>query len=114
MALLKRPDCNFLDVLSEGTFEEFKSLVSALVLGTDVADDNFLRESFECRLEDCGDTAFTPRCAADRVLALQISLKCADLGHLASDWSTHREWVSRLEEEFFLQGDQERKLGFEK
>merc|ERR1712232_1296033 len=50
---------------------------------------------------------------AERILALQIALKCADLGHLATDWDAHCEWVSRLEEEFFLQGDQERLLGFE-
>ena len=41
----------------------------------------------------------------------QCALKCADLGHLALPEELHRDWVSRLEEEFFLQGDQERKAG---
>ena len=35
----------------------------------------------------------------------------ADLGHLASPWEVHRQWVTRLEEEMFLQGDKERAAG---
>lgn len=34
---------------------------------------------------------------------LQVMLKCADIGHLTSDLTTHKRWVSRLEEEFFKQ-----------
>merc|ERR1712232_819649 len=44
--------------------------------------------------------------------ALQIMLKCADLGHLALKWDAHLEWVDRLEAEFFAQGDMEKALEF--
>ena len=40
-----------------------------------------------------------------------MSLKCADLGHLASPKEVHKKWVKRLEEEIFRQGDAERKAG---
>lgn len=30
---------------------------------------------------------------------LQMSLKCADLGHLASPKEVHKRWVKKLEEE---------------
>lgn len=46
-----------------------------------------------------------------RSLVLQMSLKVADLGHLASPQSVHIQWVRRLEEEFFKQGDREREAG---
>ncbi|KAJ9514368.1 hypothetical protein QJQ45_012283 [Haematococcus lacustris] len=46
-----------------------------------------------------------------RILVLQMALKCADLGHLAHSRDVHRRWVTLLEEELFLQGDQERALG---
>ena len=39
---------------------------------------------------------------------LQMALKWADLGHLASPLEVHLKWVQRLEEEMFRQGDQER------
>merc|ERR1712167_38784 len=45
-------------------------------------------------------------------LAMQIVLKCADLGHLALSWHEHCSWVQRLETEFFAQGDREKELGF--
>jgi hypothetical protein len=39
---------------------------------------------------------------------MQVALKCADLGHLASPRVVHRKWVGYLEEEFFRQGDREK------
>mmetsp|Transcript_25460 Transcript_25460/g.55342 ORF Transcript_25460/g.55342 Transcript_25460/m.55342 type:complete len:787 (-) Transcript_25460:1267-3627(-) len=41
-------------------------------------------------------------------LVLQVALKCADLGHLASPRTVHKKWVQYLEEEFFRQGDREK------
>lgn len=45
------------------------------------------------------------------MMHVQVALKCADLGHLASSKDVHLHWVSRLEEELFRQGDQEKALG---
>jgi len=41
--------------------------------------------------------------AEEQLLALQLALKCADLGHLAAPRSTHLKWVVALEEELFRQ-----------
>ena len=43
---------------------------------------------------------------------LQMAMKCADLGHLASAKSVHLKWVSLLEEEMFRQGDMEKAKGY--
>ena len=40
-----------------------------------------------------------------------MALKCADVGHLALPTQTHKLWVERLQQEFFLQGDRERAMG---
>ena len=37
------------------------------------------------------------------MLAVQMVLKCADIGHLAADHASHKSWSYRLEEEFFCQ-----------
>ena len=37
------------------------------------------------------------------MLALQMVLKCADIGHLTVDPKTHKQWAFLLEEEFFRQ-----------
>ena len=43
---------------------------------------------------------------------MQMVMKCADLGHLASEESVHMKWVSALEEEMFRQGDLEKSKGY--
>ena len=44
-------------------------------------------------------------------ICFQVALKCADLGHLASEDRVHRKWVAALEEEMFRQGDLEKARG---
>ncbi|KAF6253310.1 hypothetical protein COO60DRAFT_1547491 [Scenedesmus sp. NREL 46B-D3] len=44
----------------------------------------------------------------ERVLGLQMALKCADVGHVTAALPVHMRWVNQLEEEFFRQGDVER------
>eukprot|EP00200_Dunaliella_tertiolecta_P003872 CAMPEP_0202344636 /NCGR_PEP_ID=MMETSP1126-20121109/4232_1 /ASSEMBLY_ACC=CAM_ASM_000457 /TAXON_ID=3047 /ORGANISM="Dunaliella tertiolecta, Strain CCMP1320" /LENGTH=812 /DNA_ID=CAMNT_0048935853 /DNA_START=261 /DNA_END=2699 /DNA_ORIENTATION=+ len=48
---------------------------------------------------------------AKKILLLQVALKCADLGHVAETVDVHLNWVRRLEEEFFQQGDLEKASG---
>ncbi|KAK9817422.1 hypothetical protein WJX74_010557 [Apatococcus lobatus] len=48
-----------------------------------------------------------------KVLAAQVALKCADIGHLSAQQQVHKVWTSRLEAEFFNQGDQERSRGLQ-
>mmetsp|Transcript_29009 Transcript_29009/g.75040 ORF Transcript_29009/g.75040 Transcript_29009/m.75040 type:complete len:974 (+) Transcript_29009:37-2958(+) len=45
---------------------------------------------------------------SQKLLLLQIALKCADLGHVAEDHDVHIRWVHALEEEFYRQGDREK------
>ena len=42
-------------------------------------------------------------CTRSRCVAMQMMLKCADIGHLAADCKTHKRWAYQLEEEFFRQ-----------
>jgi len=43
----------------------------------------------------------------ERMLTLQMAIKCADLGHCTAALNVHKKWVAQLEEEFFRQGDVE-------
>jgi hypothetical protein len=51
--------------------------------------------------------------ADDRLLMCKGLIKSADIGHPSRPWTTHLEWSKRVTEEFFLQGDRERKLGMD-
>lgn len=47
----------------------------------------------------------------DKSKAMSMVLHCADISHPAKEWNMHYKWTTQLLEEFFLQGDMEKKLG---
>jgi len=47
----------------------------------------------------------------ERILALKMAIKTADLGYLTKGEATCHVWTERVLEEFFLQGDTEKRLG---
>jgi hypothetical protein len=42
---------------------------------------------------------------------MQMMIKCADVSHPARSLPVHEEWSARISEEFYRQGDTERRLG---
>lgn len=124
--VLRRPECNFLAELPAAEYRRFRALIIDLVLATDMADGNRLLKILTDSLEKSGidvSTAgqavegvepmtFRPSSDAEVTSALQIALKCADVGHLALSPEAHSTWVDLLQTEFFVQGDQEKELKF--
>ncbi|CDJ45573.1 hypothetical protein ETH_00018160 [Eimeria tenella] len=47
----------------------------------------------------------------DRWMVFKGCIKGADLAHAATSWDQHKKWSERLAEEFYLQGDEEKRLG---
>jgi len=117
--VLQRPECNFLENLTVKENRQLRSVVVDLVLATDMANHGQLLKKFQAvvspagsKLSDAANAGdIIPASSQDALVALQLALKCADLGHLSLSWTSHMRWVQRLEEEFFAQGDQEAKLG---
>lgn len=52
-----------------------------------------------------------PFSAEDKLLALKIAIKTADLGNLSKGHTYNMQWTGRVLEEFFGQGDAEKALG---
>ena len=86
-------------------------LVRTLVLATDMAHHRSLTQSLgEVLLPELRLGAGLSRAA--RLVAMKGLIKVSDLGHVYAPVAVHRRWAQGLEEEFFLQGDRERALGF--
>ncbi|MEW5314060.1 MAG: hypothetical protein WDW38_005584 [Sanguina aurantia] len=99
--LLQQPGCAFLKHLPQSEQDKMRKLGGSG--RTSLVDDNCHRRvSLQLRV---------PFSETERVLSLQMALKCADLGHLAQALLVHLKWVEGLEGEFFRQGDREKDLG---
>lgn len=109
--ILLKPEYNFLSTMPCDEFHQLRSLILEIVLATDMAENQRILASFN---EMTGSSpplhGFVPSDAKEAMLILKMTIKCADLGHLSLNWSSHLRWVRRLEEEFFQQGDKEKSL----
>eukprot|EP01068_Selenidium_serpulae_P017269 Selendium_serpulae@DN6368_c0_g1_i13.p3 len=52
--------------------------------------------------------------AEDKLLLIKTALKAADICHGALEWDEHFAWSHMVSEEFYLQGDEESRLGLPK
>eukprot|EP00873_Tetraselmis_striata_P042902 jgi/Tetstr1/463166/TSEL_008100.t1 len=125
LKLLEDSSCDFLAREQEecsGTVKRrkgFRKMVVKLVLGTDMSAHFDLVAQFKAHFENKPELKWMNSAELwvaleqkHRLLVLQVALKVADIGHCALPWDIHREWLQRLEDEFFEQGDKERAAGY--
>ena len=98
--LLAQP-CNniFADMDMEHLYK-FKQTFAKLILSTDIAEHKNVLDNFS-------------HFQKDPILLAKIAIKCCDLSHTFSSFQNHLQWVTRLENEFFAQGDRERLIGLQ-
>jgi cAMP-specific phosphodiesterase 4/calcium/calmodulin-dependent 3',5'-cyclic nucleotide phosphodiesterase len=116
--VLQHPECNFLENMGVSDHRQLRRLVVEMVLGTDMAAHGNTLKSFKQCMEEkrrsakasSSNDCLVLTSESDAILTLQLASKCADLGHLSLNWTSHLRWVRLLEEEFFAQGDREKVL----
>ncbi|XP_026331892.1 calcium/calmodulin-dependent 3',5'-cyclic nucleotide phosphodiesterase 1C-like isoform X2 [Hyposmocoma kahamanoa] len=84
-----------------------ESQISSLILATDITRQQEYLSQFKAHL-DTNTLDMTKK--EHRHLVLQIALKCADISNPCRPWEISRKWSLKVCEEFFRQGDYERKL----
>lgn len=131
--LRKHAQVNFLDVLEESDFKLFREKVIQMVLSTDMATHlenmNGLKDLvhssrplsraknqtsllLDKSTEPVSEEMHSVYEADNNVLLCSI-VHCADISNVAKPWEIYRQWIPLLFSEFFDQGDEERRLGFE-
>ncbi|KAJ9520692.1 hypothetical protein QJQ45_007556 [Haematococcus lacustris] len=115
-SLLKHPDLNFLQAMPKASYDRLRKLMIELVLGTDSLNGSKKGEGVPPACNNNNNSPSLEPCLQpvsdqDKLVSMQAALKCSDLGHLAAPLPVHLAWVSRLEAEFFAQGDAERAQG---
>ncbi|KAF6100539.1 phosphodiesterase 7A [Phyllostomus discolor] len=86
--------------------KQMETQIGALILATDISRQNEYLSLFRSHL-DRGDLCLED--ARHRHLVLQMALKCADICNPCRTWELSKQWSEKVTEEFFHQGDIEKK-----
>lgn len=110
--LLECPDNDFFTDSLGGPDQAtaFKDLIKDLIIHTDMMYHSQMVETFNRAVETLGSNlaAWPP---LERRKALQMLLHCADISNPARPLHQCSEWGKRVQEELYIQGDKERRLG---
>ncbi|XP_064196688.1 3',5'-cyclic-AMP phosphodiesterase 7B-like [Anguilla rostrata] len=90
--------------------QDIEQQLGSLILATDINRQNEFLGRFKSQLD--GDD-ISLEDADHRHFVLQIALKCADICNPCRDWELSRQWSERVCEEFYRQGDLERRFELE-
>ena len=81
------------------------------ILATDMKEHgNYLAEAHT--LAEAGG-ASVDSVRSNKLLLMQLLLKCADISNLAKPFTNAEQWGSLVQEEFYCQGDKERRMGLD-
>ncbi|XP_011871096.1 PREDICTED: uncharacterized protein LOC105563801 [Vollenhovia emeryi] len=86
---------------------ELQRHISSLILATDITRQ---QEFLTCFRDYLNNNSLEMKHAEHRHFILQIALKCADISNPCRPWDISRKWSYKVCEEFFRQGDYERRL----
>ncbi|XP_059156057.1 dual specificity calcium/calmodulin-dependent 3',5'-cyclic nucleotide phosphodiesterase 1B-like isoform X2 [Physella acuta] len=95
-----------LNALDKDKFQEFKFMLTTMILSTDMANHFLLITNVKLML--LTSTKCKSRIRIQRIM--MFMLHAADISNPAKPWNVHKVWVSLLCEEFFAQGDKEKEL----
>ncbi|XP_043510361.1 uncharacterized protein LOC122528853 isoform X3 [Frieseomelitta varia] len=95
------------DQLPANVRPELQRHISSLILATDITRQQEFLIRFKHYLDE---NLLEMRRADDRHFILQIALKCADISNPCRPWDISQKWSHKVCEEFFRQGDYERRL----
>mmetsp|Transcript_37070 Transcript_37070/g.71117 ORF Transcript_37070/g.71117 Transcript_37070/m.71117 type:complete len:435 (+) Transcript_37070:2870-4174(+) len=108
LGLLRRPGYNFLENMTNFETRKVRSTVIDMVLGTDLSMHFELLSKFQSKVSSKRhEVQFDDKAIS---LIMQMTLKCADIGHCTLPYRQHLYWVTCLQNEFFQQGDMEKEM----
>ncbi|CAG9533908.1 unnamed protein product [Cercopithifilaria johnstoni] len=104
--LLSKPENSFIETLDAAETKRFRYLVLEYILATDLKlhFDIIMQFNEKAPDMDLGNES-------DRVIISQMLIKFADVNSPSKPYLLHRQWTDRICEEFYGQGDEEKRRG---
>jgi hypothetical protein len=106
-SIINSEGCRIASSLNKADYQRFRKSAVAAILSTDLQVHFNKLNEFKANVDkqmDISDDKF-------RTLAIQMCLKCADIGHGARKLDIHISWTRLITKEFFKQGDKEKEFG---
>ncbi|XP_076348814.1 cGMP-inhibited 3',5'-cyclic phosphodiesterase 3A-like isoform X2 [Tachypleus tridentatus] len=108
---LSRPEYNWLCHLDKAEFKRFRFLVIENILATDLKRHFEIVAEFNAKVNDDNAPGLDWMSETDRLLAMEMCIKLADINGPCKRHDIHIQWTYRIAEEFYEQGDEEATLG---
>ena len=108
-SLMKSEDQNLLNSLDSESWVIVRKVVLKMILATDMSRHFELLGNFKST-HIAASTASLSK-PDERLNIFEVCIKCADIGHAAKSLELHEKWTLLVCEEFYQQGDLEKKLG---
>jgi hypothetical protein len=120
--LMRKRGSDFLSnsLVANDQFEldQFRSIIINMVLRTDNDQHGVVVSSLVRLVEEggiCDPVVDMPTCSGQQIerihTALVVLLHASDVSNPAKPWHLYQAWLGLLMEEFYLQGDNEKKIG---
>ncbi|KAI9358881.1 hypothetical protein DFJ73DRAFT_640136, partial [Zopfochytrium polystomum] len=108
--VMSRPQCSFLSTLDQTDYKVVRECVIDMVLATDLSQHFAVLTMFKKKVltADKFDPTSTRE---DRMLIMQMMMKCSDVSNPTKAWPEYSRWIDRICQEWYLQGDREKALG---
>ncbi|XP_037793500.1 cGMP-inhibited 3',5'-cyclic phosphodiesterase A-like [Penaeus monodon] len=101
---LSKPEYNFLTHLDRAEFKRFRFLVIEAILATDLKRHFEILAEFNAKANEPDAPGLDWSSETDRLLALQMCIKLADINGPCKALDIHTQWTRRIAEEFYEQG----------
>ncbi|GAB6029658.1 hypothetical protein CHUAL_005392 [Chamberlinius hualienensis] len=108
---LSKPEYNFLCHLDKAEFKRFRFLVIEAILATDLKRHFEILAEFNAKANDEDAPGIDWNLESDRLLAMEMCIKLADINGPCKRHDIHVQWTKRIADEFYEQGDEEASLG---
>uniref|UniRef100_G3PAL0 Phosphodiesterase 7B n=1 Tax=Gasterosteus aculeatus TaxID=69293 RepID=G3PAL0_GASAC len=105
-------ESGLLSHLPADTSQNIEQQLGSLILATDISRQNEFLSTFREHLES-RDLDLQLASHRHFILQVNIALKCADVCNPCRFWELSKQWSERVCEEFYRQGDLERKFDME-
>ncbi len=101
----------FLAHLPPSEYKYLRKMMITLVLQTDLKCHFPLVKQLQDKCDVSTSNPWDFSKYEDRLLVCGIAIKCADISHSSKTFEAHVTWSRRVIDEFFSQGDEEKRLG---